>query len=72
MWTLILNKNWQQHLTDNYDPKDDVVRVQVKPETEEPHQERLRYVIETESPTSCEVVIYWEKLEISLPVSIQD
>lgn len=26
-WTLIINKNWDQHLADNYDQKEDVVRV---------------------------------------------
>lgn len=69
-WTVIINKNWDQHLADNYNQKDDVVRVKVKPETEEKNQERLRYVIEAESDTKGEVVVYWEKLEISLPISI--
>lgn len=67
-WTFIINKNWEQHLADDYDPKDDVVRVMVTPETEEPHQERLRYVVEEEGDEGGEVVVYWEKLEISLPV----
>ncbi len=70
VWSIIINKNWDQHLTDDYDSKDDVVRVNVKPETEEAHQERLRYLIETESSNMGEVVIYWERLEISLPISI--
>ena len=68
-WTIIINKKWDQHLADDYDPKDDIVRVKVKPETEEVHQERLRYVIETESNKAGEIVIYWEKLEVSLPVT---
>lgn len=69
-WTLIINKNWDQHLADNYDQKDDIVRVKVKPETGESNQERLRYVIETEGSKEGEIVIYWEKLEISLPLSV--
>lgn len=69
-WTIIINKNWQQHLTDEYDAKDDIVRMHIKPETEGIHQERLRYVIETESDTEGEIVIYWEKVEISLPIHI--
>jgi len=68
-WTIIINKNWEQHLTDDYDPKQDVVRVKVKPETEELNQERLRYVIEPGQNNTGEVVIYWEKLEVSLPVT---
>lgn len=68
-WIVIINKNWDQHLADNYDQKEDVVRVKLKPETDEKHQERLRYVIETESDKQGEIVLYWEKMEISLPVA---
>ncbi|MBL7847329.1 MAG: DUF2911 domain-containing protein [Cyclobacteriaceae bacterium] len=69
-WTVILNSDWQQHLTDEYDEKLDVVRVKIKPERESTHQERLRYVIEADDDTKGEWVVYWEKLEISLPVTI--
>lgn len=67
-WTVIINKNWQQHLTDQYNENDDVVRVKVKPEIEDTTQERLRYMVEAESNTEGEIVIYWEKLEVSLPI----
>ncbi|NOS91559.1 MAG: DUF2911 domain-containing protein [Cyclobacteriaceae bacterium] len=70
-WTIVINKNWRQHLTDSYDPKDDVVRVQVTPEIETKNQERLRYVIESESATQGEISVYWEKLEISLPIRVK-
>lgn len=69
-WTVILNKNWEQHLTDEYDAKDDVLRVIVAPEQETTHQERLRYMIEEEGDSKGEVVMYWEKLEISLPLEV--
>ncbi|CAN5619519.1 hypothetical protein BH10BAC4_BH10BAC4_24400 [soil metagenome] len=68
-WIIIINRNWEQHLTDKYDAKDDVVRVKVKPEVETSRQERLRYVIESEGSSEGEVVIYWDTLEISLPVA---
>lgn len=70
-WTIILNKNWRQHLTDQYDPKQDVIRVTVKPEREQRHQERLRYVIEKDSEYEGEVVVYWEKIEVSLPFKVK-
>ena len=63
-WTIIVNKNWEQHLADDYNQKEDIVRIAVKPETEETNQERLRYVIE-----EGEISIYWEKLKISLPIT---
>ncbi len=66
-WTIIINKNWQQHLTDNYDAKDDIVRVKVKPETDEANQERLRFAVENGGNSKGEIVMYWEKLEVSLP-----
>src|SRR5215216_2160970 len=31
-WTIILNRNWNQHLADEYNAADDIVRIQVKPE----------------------------------------
>ena len=68
-WTVILNKNWKQHLADDYSQGDDVVRIKVKPETEV-NQERLRFVIEAETNSTGEVVMYWEKLEISLPIEV--
>lgn len=67
-WTLILNSNWEQHLTDAYDEKLDVLRVKVKPEHETTNQERLRYVIEEEGSQAGEIVMYWEKVEVSLEV----
>ncbi|MEK6783447.1 MAG: DUF2911 domain-containing protein [Bacteroidota bacterium] len=69
-WTIVINKNWDQHLTDDYDQKLDIVRVKVKPETEETHQERLRYVIEPEGDNKGEIVIYWEKLEVSINIKV--
>ncbi len=70
-WIFIINKNWEQHLTDEYDPKDDIVRMTVEPETEEPHTERLTYSIEQEGDRAGELVVRWEKLEVSLPFKIK-
>ncbi len=70
-WTIIINRNWEQHLTDEYDEKEDVLRLTVKPEQESTNQERLRYVIESESENEGEIVVYWEKLEVSLAVSVK-
>ncbi|MFM8914393.1 MAG: DUF2911 domain-containing protein [Flammeovirgaceae bacterium] len=70
-WVVIINKNWRQHLADQYDDKQDVIRVSVKPETEEKLQERLRYVIEEGTGNEGEIVVYWEKLEIALPFKVK-
>jgi hypothetical protein len=69
-WTIIINRNWDQHLADNYDQKEDLVRVKVKAEIEEESQERLRYVVESEGDTKGEIAIYWEKVEVSVPITV--
>lgn len=67
-WTIIINKNWEQHLADDYSDKEDVIRIKVKPEVEDVNQERLRYLIEAGSAKTGELVFYWEKLEVTLPI----
>jgi hypothetical protein len=67
-WTVIINKNYKQHLADNYDQKDDLVRVQVKPTTLEQHQERLKYEINSTSSSDGIIKISWDKLGIEVPV----
>ncbi|NCU03993.1 MAG: DUF2911 domain-containing protein [Chitinophagaceae bacterium] len=65
-WTFILNKNYQQHLTDEYDQKEDILRINVKPIASTAVTERLQYFIENNR-----IIIAWEKLRIEVPVSIQ-
>ncbi len=69
-WTVIINKNWNQHLADDYNQAEDLVRISVIPSTEGKHQERLRYVIESKDDASGEIVMNWDKLEVSVPFKI--
>ncbi len=64
-WTVIINKNYQQHLTDDYDSKDDLVRVKIKPIFSETSLERLQYFIENNK-----LIIAWEKIKVELPFTI--
>lgn len=68
-WTIIINKNWKQHLAMEYDEKDDVVRVKVKPAKNE-HTERLQYFIESNKKGSV-IAVAWEKIRIEFPITIQ-
>ncbi|WP_083571786.1 DUF2911 domain-containing protein [Chitinophaga sancti] len=43
-WTVIINSKWQQHLATEYDEKEDVVRLKVKPQ-QRAATERLQYYI---------------------------
>ena len=69
-WTVIVNKNWEQHLASEYDEKDDIVRVKVKPK-KTTHIERLQYFIETLKDSKWIIVVAWETIRIELPVSIK-
>ncbi|WP_181307976.1 DUF2911 domain-containing protein [Rufibacter sp. XAAS-G3-1] len=68
-WAVILNKKWEQHLADEYSEMEDVVRLSVQPETSQ-HQERLRYEIRPEGEKNGSILMRWEKLTISIPISL--
>ena len=70
-WTVIINRNWDQHLADDYDEKEDVIRLDVSPEQKENIQERLKYTIIPDGDTKGEVSIRWEKIEISMPFQLK-
>jgi hypothetical protein len=69
-WTLILNKNWDQHLADDYNEKEDVVRVDVTPETLTTVQERLKYSIIDKGNSEASIDVSWEKVKVSLPIKL--
>jgi len=64
-WTVILNKNYQQHLADDYDPKDDVVRIEVSP-VEVDFTERLAYDIVEVGENEGRIKVAWEKVGVHL------
>lgn len=68
-WTVIFNKNWDQHGKDEYDEKDDVLRFNVTPELLETIQEELKYEVLNIDGTEGEIVFSWEKVKISIPFS---
>jgi hypothetical protein len=69
-WTVIINKNWNQHLADDYSEKDDVVRVKVKPQTSEGLTERLKYEIDQQGERIADIIIRWEKLQVSFGIEV--
>ncbi|MCU0398774.1 MAG: DUF2911 domain-containing protein [Cyclobacteriaceae bacterium] len=70
-WTFILNKNWDQHLADDYDANLDILRFTVAPEKSEEHQERLSYVIEKISESEGVLKISWEKINLVIPFTVE-
>lgn len=69
-WTLIINRNWDQHLADDYDAKEDIVRLQVKPKKVK-HTERLQYYFEPGKGSAFVIAMAWETLRVELPVVLK-
>lgn len=65
-WIFILNKNYQQHLADDYKESEDVVRIEVVP-TSNVLVQRLRYSINPVDAKKGIITIAWEKLKIEVP-----
>ncbi len=66
-WTFILNKNYEQHLTDDYDAKEDIIRIKVKPVALLQPLERLQYFIEP-----GKIAVGWDKVKIEVPVTVSN
>ena len=65
-WTVILNTRFDQHLADDYNHKEDVLRMEANPEEHEMTQ-RLTYTINKINDKSGEIVMQWGKLLIRIP-----
>jgi hypothetical protein len=69
-WTVIINKNWEQHLSDDYSMNDDIVRVKVKPILQDNVTERLQYFITDEGKNKGTIAVAWEKVKVEFGVVI--
>lgn len=67
-WILILNKNHEQHLADDYDPALDVVRLTVTPETLPEPVESLTYEVLPTGAKAGVISVSWERIKVSFPV----
>jgi len=65
-WIFILNKNYQQHLADNYSEKDDVIRLPIIP-VENRMTQRLTYTVKKIDEENGNISMEWEKLKIVVP-----
>ncbi|WP_240155021.1 DUF2911 domain-containing protein [Chitinophaga sp. Cy-1792] len=67
---LIFSKNSSSWGSFYYDPKEDALRVKVKPVTLDKSQEWLRYEFADETPSSATVMLEWEKLAIPFKIDV--
>ena len=66
-WTIIFNKNWNQHGKDDYNENDDVLRIDVTPEISEEITEQLIYQVEKLNDKEGIISLSWEKVSFSFP-----
>ena len=66
-WTIIFNKNWNQHGKDDYNENDDVFRIDVNPEISEEITEQLIYQVEKLNDKEGIISLSWEKVSIRFP-----
>ena len=69
-WTIIINKKWDQHLADEYDINDDLVRLVIKPEMMTKVQERLMYQVKADNNNNGAIEIFWEKIKLVVPLQV--
>ena len=65
-WIVILNTRFDQHLADDYNETEDIIRSEVKPR-EHPMTPRLTYRVHKINERSGEIIMQWEKMLVSIP-----
>jgi len=70
-WTVIFNKNWEQHGKDEYDQNDDVFRFKVKPIILNDIVESLKYDVDEIDENNGLISLSWEKSKITIPFEIK-
>lgn len=68
-WTVILSSQAKAWGSFSYDPKEDVVRVSVKPEPAD-FVERLAFTFDEPTNDATALALRWEKLRVAIPIAI--
>ena len=68
-WTLIFNRDPKGAGVFGYNKADDVLRVEVKPQTA-PMRERLAYLFSNESDAGGNLELEWERVRVTLPIKV--
>jgi len=71
-WTVMINKNWEQHGKDEYDEKDDVIRFKITPTLSEEITEHLEYKVNKIDNKSGTISMAWEKVKLEFPFAIKN
>ena len=71
LWTIILNKQWDMHLADEYDAAEDILRFDVAPKTLDEVQESLTYEVVATAANNGSISMSWNKIKISFKFEVQ-
>ena len=70
-WIVIFNKNWEQHGKDEYDERDDVLRIKIKPTVLTDLVESLQYKVNEIDDKNGLISLSWEKIQIKIPFEVK-
>ena len=70
-WTLIFNRNWEQHGKDEYNAKEDILRFKVKPIISETITEHLEYKVKKKANNEGEISLAWEKVIVDFNIIVK-
>lgn len=70
-WTIILNKQWDMHLADDYSAEADVLRMEVKPQVLSEPVETLTYTVESIDASTGLISFSWADVKISFETKNQ-
>jgi len=68
-WTVIFNKRYDQHLADEYNEKEDVIRFETKPGKTH-FTERLTYSLDKPLDNEVFMIMTWERLAITVDIDL--
>jgi hypothetical protein len=68
-WTVIVSTEKGAWGAFTYDKKKDATRLTVKPAAA-PHEEWMRFSFENLTPSSGDLVLHWEKLQLTIPIEV--
>ncbi len=64
-WILIINKDWDMHLADDYNATNDIIRLKVKPKKRKDLVEALQYQVMETGNDQGRIEVSWEYLRVS-------
>jgi hypothetical protein len=70
-WTVILNKNFEQHLADDYDEAEDVLRIKIETFTPEVQVEQLKFEVISKTSNSGVLRFSWDQTAFELDIEVE-